>query len=260
MLRLNALAAPVVAAVLWTPFMAGCGGAPSTPSALCVEQVKVSCAFQFQCCTDAEDRNRFLGGTLAAFSLFASGAATTEAECVENGTAVCQAFGGLSDASVERGRVEFDAEAATRCVDNQRDALSTCDVKLLREKSDDCSETLTALGKEGDPCISGDECDQDAACEFDTGSDGLPRKVDAEFALPEGECVDLATEGDNCDERECREDLFCNDLSECERRGAEGDACTFNSSCKDGLFCNDVDVCEREVEVEEDEDFGFCGG
>ena len=47
------------------------------------------------------------------------------------------------------------------------------------------------------------------------------------------------------------------DDSECERRGAEGTACTFSSSCADGLFCNDVDGCECEDEAE---DLGFCGG
>lgn len=254
-----ALAAPLsVAALLWTPFVAGCS-APATPTALCVEQIKVSCAFQFRCCTDAEDRNRFLGGSFALISVFFStGPSTTEAECVEHGTAICEAGSGLAEAGLERDRVEFDAEAAARCLDSQRDALASCDVELLREENDDCREVLVGLGQEGDPCLNDDECGDDAQCEFETDNDGLPRRVDEAFALPEGECVELVGEGDDCGNRGCREGLFCNDVDTCERLGREGDACTFNS-CGTGLFCNDVDACERESERDE-QDFDFCRG
>jgi hypothetical protein len=247
----------LVAALLVSAPLAACGVLPPTsPVAHCIEQLKVECAFRYQCCTDIEDRTRFQDGRFSSIII----TSTNESECVENATHVCQALAHLSDVSVERGRSSFDAERAARCLDQRRDALGSCDMETFGEVSDDCREVQAGLGREGDPCLASGECADDGVCDVETDSDGLPRRVDEEFALPEGECQERADEGDDCSERVCRDDLFCSGDLRCEEFARVGDSCFFGE-CANDLFCNEFDECERDTSLDDDEeDFDYCRG
>ena len=210
--------------------VSGCLRFPTNdPIANCVEQYKIYCAFAYQCCVDEDEREKFAG--------FAFVAHRSEGECVDAYTNLCEALGTSQRISVERGRIEPDADKIQGCLDARREAKDECDLEAFLEENDDCNEQFVGVVEDGDTCISSSECAEGGTCEIETNDEGDPRDVDEELAVGEGECVEPPGEGDACPDYVCAEGLFC-DGETCRRLPGEGDPCP-EFICAEGLGCAD---------------------
>jgi hypothetical protein len=224
------------------------------PIALCIEQQKIVCSFQYTCC-DLDERGQ-VG--------FSFGLARNEAECNENGVHSCELFGSYTQISTDRGRARIDGDEAQRCLDQLRAARDSCDINALDDA--DCDVSLIGTVETGDTCISDSEC-SDGYCRIEYNSDGEPEDVDAELGIGEGKCVARAGNGDECSgDSECEEDLYCTDDGTCARLPGEGEPC--ESECQEGLSCefdpNDPnaenDICVPSNDDDDGEDRNICGG
>ncbi len=153
------------------------------PIALCIEQQKIVCSFQYTCC-DLDERGQ-VG--------FSFGLARNEAECNENGVHSCELFGSYTQISTDRGRARIDGDEAQRCLDQLRAARDSCDINALDDA--DCGVSLIGTVETGDTCISDSEC-SDGYCRIEYDSDGEPEDLDAELGIGEGKCVARAGNGD----------------------------------------------------------------
>lgn len=155
-------------------------------------------------------------------------------------------------AAVEAGRVAFDAEAATACLDQVVDLA--CEQSLLEAvlfftgptaAPEVCGDVFVGQVRNYDPCLNSEECaGQNAVCGFSPmcGND----------ACCEGSCRDLGAPpeiGEACT-GSCGDDAFCardpmtNGFTVCTRRREAGVDCgDLFDSCAEGLYCefdNDV--------------------
>ncbi|MCC7070890.1 MAG: hypothetical protein IT383_06185 [Deltaproteobacteria bacterium] len=231
--------------------------ATSDPAANCIEQMKVHCAFTYQCCKDPDERARYSGYGLVGHR--------SESECVEVYGDFCTALMSTVRISAERGRITMDANKVNGCLEARRAALAECDLEAYRADEDDCVEQFEGTVAEGDACVGAHECAGDATCAIDYDNDGEPESVDEEMAVPQGECTDPPGEGDSCAEDDCAEDLYCDDEDICREPPGAGEPCP-DFFCADGYDCDDSDgdfeyTCEPEEEEEEPaEDYDYCEG
>lgn len=237
------------AALSLSLFVVGSGcirTATNDPVTNCIEQAKISCAFAYRCCVEADERERFMGALFAAHR--------TEGECVQAHSDLCEGVFPYQRFSVERGRTELDADKVNGCLDARRSALDACDLEALREEEEDCEEQLIGLVEDGDACVTSDECADGGTCEVEYDDDGNPEDVDEELAVAEGECKEPPGEGDACPDYECAEGLYC-DGDVCRRPAGPGDACP-DFECVDGYSCQDPDgdfeyTCEELLRIGE---------
>lgn len=253
----------LVAAVFCLPIVGCIKLASNDPVAFCIEEYKIRCGFAHQCCTELDER-----------AFFSDVLSRNESECVEIGTHLCEGLSNDLQISVERGRAAVNGEVVSACLQDQREAKDSCDLKAYRTSSSGCYDVVDGLVEDGDPCVNDDECAEDHACVIEYGDDGYPKDYDEEIAVPQGECQARADEGENCADRGCKQGLSCTlatvdyvctalprrgepcpnfeecaeglscrgDTRTCERLSANGEACFVNPNCLSG-YCNDDELC-----------------
>lgn len=237
---------------------------PTSPVSTCEAMLRAQCEFSFRCC-DAEER---LDGSAPSGTLGGS-YVTSESECAERSIGLCKAFAGGNDDSVRLGRMTFDGEAASACIAAINAARDQCDSSLMfdaQRSGQSCSRALGVGAVEpGDTCAAAGECRLGGSCVIDLEDPEL----NEEEGAAEGECVELADEGDDCATTTCGAGLVC-DSGECEPLPAEGEDCFAGSACAAGLFCDDGECavpkangedCDSAFECLSSEcDDGECAG
>lgn len=182
------------------------------------------------CCTDEEVATYFNEPGLVSFS--------SMEDCVA-------AYQGLTEAlalpaprmSIERGYVEYDAEAAGACLDDV--AVSSCadlDFVAGGERGGDCLGAFVPRQRAGEPCFGGSDC-TDGPCVY----------ADEE----EGTCTPLPQAGEPCTFT-CAEPLRCgldsNLEYRCPPRLQLGEACSDGDDCESLQCLGDLgsETCQDE--------------
>ena len=101
----------------------------STPVGFCAAQVKQFCRAQFHCCTDIERTRVF-----ALFIIASGDPYSTEAECVDSYTQVCEAYGAANNQAVAEGRMTFDQAKAAECVDHMKTDVEACEPEAMQTR------------------------------------------------------------------------------------------------------------------------------
>lgn len=206
---------------------------PTGPVSTCEAILRAQCEFTFRCC-DEEER---VDGS-APIMLGSASYITSEAECVERTRGYCKLIGGANDDAMRLGRMTFDGEAANACLAAMNAARDQCNADLAydaQRAGQPCSRALGVGAVEpGDTCALQSECRLGGTCNID----GDDPDINEEEGALEGECADVADEGDDCSDIPCGTGLVC-DNGECEPSPAEGDDCFGGSICGPGLFCDD---------------------
>jgi hypothetical protein len=206
------------------------GGGPVALDNLGTELAAVSCRQQFECCTDAEIMDMYMGITYDGHAIM------TESDCFEFANALLT---GLAVAqyksSLEMGRIEYDAAAAGGCVD----ALEglTCSQygdRALDELSSSCRPFI--LPKVGD----GGACTQDYECTSHNcvGATHEPNAPDTD-----GACEPMPGAGEMCTDN-CADGLYCgfdttNGQQLCLALEADGAECSLDRECA-SEYCDDT--------------------
>ena len=170
------------------------------------------------------------------------------------------------EASIDSGRIDYDARAARKCV------RAIKKLKCLRDEDQSevearCAEVFVGRVAPDEPCFRGAECAgelsvcatvpgscsaDDSCCpgvcryipdDLAKGDDcsGAARCGDGLFCAsgtvedPQRRCVQLPSAGQACPEGRCEEGTFC-DVDTCAAKRAEGGACDRDSACIDD-FC-----------------------
>jgi len=218
--------------------LVGCGGDDSGSGGyvevdnLGLELGLASCAKQFDCCTDAEIMEQYMGITLDDMPI------TTEEQCVEFTNAI---FSGLFVAELEEsiaaGRAEYDGAAAGDCIAALRSLTCAQYSSAMSDESAlSCGAFILPKVAEGGACGEDFECT--------TGNcDGESEDVD-------GTCTTLPGEGETCS-GDCAGDLSCNfdqssGMQVCEAPKPAGAECSLDRECASD-FCDDAtDMCATE--------------
>ena len=209
----------------------GCADPTSDPTALCVEEGKLRCAFAFECCSAVRER---------ADAYLTWPAARNQDECVELHTAMCNGTNSAVEIAIARGRTALKPGAAQSCLDTLQTATAACElVDFGYGYPPDCQDLYEGLGEAGDDCTSDTECARGLYCEVPYTDEGKPRTLDEETAFAQGACARPRNEGDSCVGYgvRCSSDTFCN-ASVCVRAAAAGESC---GTCASGLSCIDPD-------------------
>lgn len=170
-------------------------------------------------------------------------------------------------ASVNAGRLKFDATAAGKCVDafKKLDQASCWGANAVLDDAAierNCVPVFKGLVAEGADCYDAAEC---AAGSCDFSDNACPGKCaafrtagqscDGEGLLcadglacsGEGVCAKRAEVGESCEDVECVEGLVCDVNGKCAAVAAPaavGAECDETRPCADGLFCNRPDWSE----------------
>ena len=214
---------------------------PTGPVSTCEAMLRAQCEFSFRCC-DAEERLEgpsFIGvGT--------SNYVSTEAECVDRAVGLCKTFAGGTEDSVRLGRMSFQGDAASACLTALNAARDQCDASLALDARRAGQPCALALGvgavEPGATCASSSECRLGGTCIVDAED---PELNEEEGAV-EGECAELADEGDDCGDLACGSGLVCDD-GECAALPGDGDDCFAGSACGPGLYCDDGECAVPQV-------------
>lgn len=199
------------------------------------EVASVTCAKQFECCTDAEIMEMYMDITIDNMPV------ETEEQCVELTDALIRGFlvEGLKD-SIAKGRVEYSADAAGACLAVVRD-LSCADYGTVSGiELDGCEPYITPLVDEGGACLQSYECTTGSCQGASNPFEGEP--VDGVCARPPG--AGEACDGDCVDGYFCGFDTTSGDAI-CIALKGEGEDCTFDSDCTSD-FCDDQNMCAAE--------------
>ena len=195
----------------------GGGGGAVTVSTAPTDLATASCGYTFRCCTDAEIMTQFKNLTLGGQPI------TTEAQCTSTLGGLLQ---GLAlpewNASISEGRMSFDANAASSCID-AIDNLGCGGAQDISTNSD-CMPFLIPLVDNAGACSQSYEC-KGGLCEkanAGSGSDGV--------------CADLPTAGEACD-FDCAKGLYCDfggggSTGACVATKAGGTSCGANDECQ----------------------------
>jgi hypothetical protein len=210
--------------------LVGCGGNGSIPiDDLGLELSVAACAKQWDCCTDAEIMEQYMGIEIDGRPI------TTEQDCVDFTNAL---FSGLAvaqyKASIEAGRVEYDGEAAADCVAAVDDVSCKDYASDMIDDDSACRPFLIPLVADGGACT------QDFECKSDNCVDGAG---DAD-----GTCQALPGEGQPCDDN-CADGTYCgyeNSSEVCLALKADGAVCILDRECASD-YCDDTtDQCGGE--------------
>ena len=217
--------------------LAGCGGAGTVElDDLGAELARASCAKQFECCTDAELVQQYMGITVDGEPI------TTEAQCVEFGNAL---LSGLAVPqyrdSLAKGRIEYDGAAAADCI-AAIDRL-TCAQYASGQAGDEalgCRPFI--IPKVG----AGGGCTQDGEC---TSGNCVGATVQPDGPDTDGMCQPMPTAGQACT-GDCADGLFCgfdqtSGARVCQPTRADGMPCTLDRECASD-HCDDTDTCAPE--------------
>ncbi len=149
--------------------------------------------------------------------------------------------------------------------------LGTCADGLFCDDAGRCA-IPPALGT---PCVEYDECGPDAWCHWDTNTcTALPTEGESCDESPQcaeglacrysddygsSRCVTPGEAGDDCRDRPCGEDLWCDGTDVCRPPGEVGDSCDY-VNCREGLVC-DSDLgwhCAEPPSIGQSCDQGVC--
>jgi hypothetical protein len=194
--------------------LAACGGGGNGSVELAdlgTELGIASCARQFDCCTDAEIMEQYMGLTLEGQPI------TTEEQCVQLATAF---WGGFAvpayDESLAQGRVEYDGDAAADCV------AAIEGLTCAQYSTDDIPTSETGCRPYLIPKVDeGGECAEDFECTTHNCVDMV--------------CMPMPAEGDACMDN-CPDGLYCGfdldvNMDVCQPLKADGAACDLDREC-----------------------------
>lgn len=196
------------------------------------ELASVTCAKQFECCSDAEIMEMYMGITIDDMPI------ETEAQCFDFANALLSGFlvDELKD-SIAKGRIDYSADAAGGCIAAVRD-LSCADYGAVAGiELDGCEPYITPLVDDGGSCLQDYECTTRFCAGAMNPTDGEP--VDGVCARPPGAgeaCDDACVDGYFCDFDTTTGDEICVALE------GDGEECTFDSDCASD-FCDDQNLC-----------------
>ena len=200
----------------------------------------MSCRLQFECCTDAEIMAQYMGITYNDQPI------TTEAQCVEFTAAF---FGGLAVSqykkSIERGRIEYDADAAGECIAVANSAsCAEFSSGALDDSGSMCSPFIIPLVADGGACTQNYEC---------TSDNCVGATVHTEGEDIDGACEPLPAAGQTCD-FSCADGLYCEydptaGMSICQPTLADGMDCTFDDDCTSENCDDTTNTCASEAPV-----------
>ncbi|HUS28224.1 MAG TPA: hypothetical protein VMZ53_06940 [Kofleriaceae bacterium] len=215
--------------------LVGCGGdgAENVPiDNLGPELAAASCSKQFDCCTDAEIMEQYMGITIDGQPI------TTEEQCVSFTNAFFTGFAVSAwKESIAQGRMEYDGDAAGACV------------ALINGVS--CSEYANGPDlTEGDcrpfliPKVANDgACSQDYECT----SDNCVGAMTSNGVKTDGMCKPMPGAGQPCDDN-CADGYFCDydqtaNMDICQATKPIGADCFLDEDCASD-YCDDVtDMC-----------------
>lgn len=182
-----------------------------------------SCAKQFDCCTDAEIMEQYMGIT------FNDEPITTEEQCVDFANAFFTSFATTQHkASIEKGRIEYDGAAAAGCIAAIRGV--TCaqySAGAIDDRPISCRPFLIPKVADGGACLQDYECISDN-CVGESTSIGEDPVDGACAPMPDvgQECDDNCTDGNYCDYDQTANMDICKPLE------ADGAQCTFDGDCE----------------------------
>ena len=193
-----------------------------------MELAVAGCSMQFDCCTDAEIMEQYMGITFDGQPI------ETEEDCVAFAHAVFESFGTTTyRTSIEQGRAEYDAAAAGACIEAFRGvSCSAYSGKDFGELGD-CRPFLLPKVADGGACTQDYECTSDN-CEGEEKSLGEP-PVD-------GACKPMPGTNEPCDDT-CPSGHYCGS-----NLTTSGNVCLPLKA--DGAECNRDDECASD----------FCDG
>jgi hypothetical protein len=170
--------------------------------------------------------------------------------------------------SVEAGRIDFDEDAASACLDEYRAYLEADGCPDLDDWWDACDNVLAPAVPEGGDCLHPSDCIGetyctnsvvDRVCEMGTCEPTLAEGQTCTSAAPWGECGDDLSceydgeawrcsapepppeEGDECNISRCGGELLCHDRENVcvTAQFAEiGDVCDYRTVCPVGTTCS----------------------
>ncbi len=138
--------------------------APGSPVDFCIEQAKVYCQLQFDCCTATERTEDPLG--IFSGPAVSRWAPSTIDECVGIVSDICRGEVEQQNESLADERVKYDSDEAASCLDDLHKAADDCSLKDFL-KAD--GSYLTSLVQNGQPGIFGAACEDTIKGEVDDG-------------------------------------------------------------------------------------------
>jgi hypothetical protein len=171
------------------------------------------CENAFRCCTDAEIAEQF-GAVLP----------TSDADSCSTSLSLVLGLGiAGARASIERGRIRYDAERAGACLARLENTACDASVAVDAEAFGQCDGMFVPLVAERGACASDEECIT-GFCDVGTGTEGL--------------CAPLPQRGDACSTT-CAEGSHC-DLGTCAPLEPAGSACFSGTECESGRCVSDA--------------------
>lgn len=207
--------------------LVGCGGGNGTTELdnLGLELATTNCEKQFDCCTDAEIMQQFMGITYDGQPI------TTEDQCVEFTNAI---FSGLAvphfKDSLAMGRIEYDGEAAADCI-AEIGSLTCSEYSAGRN-----NELLLACRPFLRPKVAdGGGCTEDYEC---TSHNCVGATDQPNGPSTDGMCKPMPAAGQECDGN-CATGMYCG-----YDQSAGMDVCQPLKA--DGMQCNVADECMND--------------
>jgi len=218
--------------------LVGCGGddggSPIDIDSLGIELAMSSCARQFDCCSDAEIMDQYMGITHDGQPI------TTEEACVSFTNAVFSSLAIVPyKESIAMGRIEYDGAAAGGCVAAiERVTCAEYSSGLVADEGPDCRPFLIPKVADGGGCTEDYECTS-TNCDGEMTPLGGPR-VD-------GMCAPIPAAGQPCDDK-CTDGYYCgfpptSGPRACQPLRADGMQCNVDSQCASDHCDTDAGMC-----------------
>lgn len=219
--------------------LASCGGdgnnGPVAIDDLGMELAISGCRMQWQCCTDAELMEQYMGLEIDGQPV------DSEEQCVNFANAVLTGFGiNTYKASIEAGRVEYDADAAGECIAVMNElSCAQYAAEAIPTSPTGCRSFLLPKVADGGACTQDYECIS-KNCEGASTPLGEPPT--------EGACKPIPGEGQACDDN-CTEGLFCGSGQTgdvCQPTRADGEQCNLDEQCTSDYCDTTARMCAQE--------------
>lgn len=225
--------------------LTACKG-PYSSSDVCKTQARSYCKFQYQCC-NAVERQEVSGGGSSFFTH------SNEEECFEElSKLLCASTAAYAEAEAE-GRLKWDQATAEECLRPWIDAAEQCNAEVIlgnEPPKEECagSPWIEGAVENGDTCYMTEECaDEEASCVPNESED-----PEQELVTAKGTCTPPAGEGESCEEKPCRSELWCDyggDPATCKRFLANGQPCDLGYQCQSGNCQYDVNAGEYNCQA-----------
>lgn len=221
--------------------LVGCGGDGFVElDNLGTELAIASCSRQFDCCTDGEIMEQYMGITYEGQPI------TTEDQCVAFSNAVFTSFAVMQyQESIAMGRMEYDGAAAADCVAAITGlSCSGYSAGINQGVAPSCPPFVIAKVPDGGGCTEDHECTS-KNCEGEDTPLGGPRT--------DGMCKPIPGEGQACEE-ECATGLYCGStpsstMDTCLPFEANGGPCNRDSECASDHCDTTLRACADKPET-----------